>query len=353
MSNKKKRNSPTPQPKKKCQECGKDKSFTFFFKVDSQMFPDGMINICRDCVRANIDIDNVEEVIGFLRQIDKPFYQSEWDKAYERRDKAHPMGSYMQKLGLQQYKGKTFNNSDGIDGVGLVDLSSINPPEQIESVDGKVIEYSEDFVTKWGTGYSKVEYLKMEKFYQDMKATHDIVTPVHINKLMALSKLTVKADKLIQNEDWANHSKVSKTIEDMEKNAGFRPVDRQGIDDATGIKSFSQIFEEVEKKGWRKPPAPVFDEDIVDAMIIALANYYHRLVGKQILQDIPDEVREEIDEFFKDDLTPVEIDDEAYEDLDFTIGEDDEDYVPEEEEVKEESLNKEEVVKEEEEKDNG
>jgi hypothetical protein len=321
----KKRNSPTPQPKKQCQgACKKEKSHTFFFKVDSPMFPDGMINICRDCVRDSVDIDDVEQVIGFLRQIDKPFYQDEWDKALAGRDKKHPIGAYMQKLALQQYKGKTFNNSDGVDGVGKVDLSSINAPDTIETNNGKIIEYSDDLVSKWGIGYSKLEYLQLEKFYQDTKATHEIHTPAHIDSLTQLAYLTIDRNRLRQERDWGNYTKLSKTIDDMQKSAGFRPVDRQGIDDATGIRSFSQIFEEVEKKGFRKPPPPVFDEDIVDAMIVSLANYYHRLVGKQILSEIPEELKQEMEEFFEDDLTPVEINDEEYEELDFSLDEDEE-----------------------------
>jgi hypothetical protein len=318
-----KRNT-TPTPKKKCQgACGKEKAHTFFFKVDSPLFPDGMINVCRDCVRDSVNVDDVEQVIGFLRQIDKPFYQDEWNKALEGRDKKHPIGAYLGKINsLSQYKGKTFNNSDGVNGVGKVDLSSVNSPETLEAVNGKVIEYTDDLVTKWGIGYSKLEYLQMEKFFQDMKSTHEIHTPTHIDMLTQLAYLSVDRNRLRQERDWNNYNKISKTYEDMMKSAGFRPVDRQGIDDATGMKSFSQIFEEVEKKGFRKPPPPVFDEDIIDGMIVALANYYHRLVGKQILTEIPEEIKEEMDAFFEDDLTPVDINDEEYEELDFSLDED-------------------------------
>lgn len=321
-----KRKSPTVQPKKKCQgDCGRERSYTFFFKVDSPMFPDGMLNICRDCVRSSIDVDNVEEVIGFLRQIDKPFYQKEWDKAMSTRDKRHPIGAYLQKLGLQQYEGKTFINSDGIDGVGKVDLSSINAPETIETVNGKTIEYSDELVTKWGTGYSKIEYLQMEKFYQDMKATHDIHTPTHIDMLIQLAYLSVDRNRLRKEKDWNNYQKISNTYELLMKSSGFRPSDRQGLDDATGMRSFSQVFEEVEKKGFRKPPPIVFEDDIVDAMIVSLANYYHRIVGREILREIPEDFKKEMEEFFTDDLTPVELDDEEYEDLDFSLNEDSED----------------------------
>lgn len=326
MSTPRKRKTPNKDvPKKKCSSCGKDKSHTFFFKVDSPMYPDGMINICRDCVREQVDVEDIEQVISFLRQIDKPFIQAYWDEAVNNEQGRHPLGEYIRKVNsLQQVKNKDFNSSDGINGVGKIDLSSAKAPDTIENVKGEVIKYSDELVNKWGIGYKKEEYLRMEKFYQDMRLTHEIQTPVHVNKLMELAYLQIEQQRLRQERDMANYTKLAKTIEDMEKSAGFRPVDRQGIDGATGIKSFAQIWEEVEKKGWRKPPVVTFEEDIVDAMIVSLANYYVRLVGGQILKEIPDEIKEELDEFYEDDLTPVEINDEEYEDLDFSL-EDEED----------------------------
>lgn len=311
------------KPKKVCSNCGKNKLTTFFYKVDSPMYPDGMLNICRDCVREQVDVNDLEQVISFLRQIDKPFIQNYWDEAC--KSKNHPLGEYIRKVNsLQQVKNKDFNNSDGINGVGKVDLSSAKKIDSIENVKGEVIEYSDELVNKWGIGYKQEEYLKMEKFYQDMRLTHEIQTPVHVQKLMELAYLTIEMQRLRQERDIPNYTKLAKTIDDMEKSAGFRPVDRQGIDGATGIKSFSQIWEEVEKKGFRKPPPPVFDEDIVDAMIISLANYYVRLVGGQILKEIPTEIRDDLDDFYEDDLTPVDLNDEEYEDLDFSVDDEDE-----------------------------
>ena len=312
------------EDKKQCSSCKKNKSFTFFFKVDSPMFPDGMINICRDCVRKEVDVENIESVISFLRQIDKPFIQKVWDESVNNSRGNHPLGEYVRKINsLSQLKTKTFDNSDGFNGVGKVDLSSAKAPDVIENIKGETIEYNDELVGKWGIGYKKQEYLKMEKFYQDMRITHEIHTPVHVNKLMELAYLTIEQERLRQERDMGNYTKLAKTIDDMEKSAGFRPVDRQGLDDATGIKSFSQIFEEVEKRGFRKPPVIDFNEDIVDAMIVSLANYYHRLVGERILAEIPEEISQELDEFYELDETPVDLDNEQYEDLDFSLEEED------------------------------
>jgi hypothetical protein len=315
----KRKNNPTP--KKKCQgECGKERAYSYFFKVDSPMFPDGMINICRDCVRETVDVDDIEQVVSFLRQIDKPFIQEYWDSALETN--RHPLGEYIRKVNsLHQVKSKDFDDSKGI-GIGKSnDVVVANVPDTVESEQGKTIEYSNDFVTKWGIGYKKHEYLAMEKFYQDMKDTHEIHTPIHKSMLKKLSKLSIKMDRYLESDNMGDFEKANRQFEASMKSAGFRPVDRQGLDDATGMKTFSQIFEEVEKKGFRKPPPPEFNEDIVDSMIISLANYYHRLVGKQILTEIPEELKQEMEDFFTDDLTPVDIDDEEYEELDFSLEE--------------------------------
>lgn len=321
MSNVRRKNTPLAKPKKKCSSCHKDKLHTYFFKVDSKMFPDGMINICRDCVREQVDVTDVEEVVNFLQQIDKPFVESIWNESVQSG--RHPLGEYIRKINsLQQYKGKTYNNSDGMVGKSI-DLQSSKMQDGIMTQKGVVIEYTDDLTSKWGIGYKKHEYLQMEKFYVDMKETHEINTSIHIDQLKQLSYLSVERDRLRQAGDWNNYTKLSKTIEDMTKSAGFRPVDRQGLDDATGVKSFSQIFEEVEKRGFRKPPTLHFDEDIVDAMIISLANYYNRLVGKQILSELPEDIKQELDEFYELDETPVDLNDEEYEDMDFTIEDED------------------------------
>ncbi|MGD1416569.1 hypothetical protein [Bacillus stercoris] len=322
MSNTRKRIT-QPKPKKTCSSCGKEKQTSFYFKVDSPLFPDGMINICRDCVREQVDVEDINEVIGFLRQIDKPFVERIWKEAVQSGN--HPLGEYIRKVNsLQQLKGKTFEDSEGIQGIGKTgDVQIASMPDTIETLKGTLV-YSDELVDKWGIGYKKHEYLQMEKFYVNMRETHEINTEAHVDQLRQLSYLTVDRDRLRQAGDWANYTKLSKTIEDMTKSAGFRPVDRQGLDDATGIRSFSQIFEEVEKRGFRKPPAVEFDDDVVDKMIISLANYYHRLVGRQILSELPDEIKKDMDgdEFYELDETPVDLNDEEYDELDFSIEED-------------------------------
>lgn len=314
-------------PKKKCQgECKKERSHTLFFKTTSPLFPDGMINICRDCVRKEVDIEDVNSVIKFLRQIDKPYVEKYWKTAYSNKEKAHPLGAYMRMVnGLNNGMEKTFDDTKSMptNSDALLAPKEVNS-DTIQNIKGEVIEFSDELLEKWGAGYSKSEYLKMEKFYQDMRVTHEIHTPVHVNKLMELAYLTIEQERLRRERDIPNYTKLAAAIDKMESSAGFSPKDRQSIDDATGIRSFSQVFEQVEKKGFRKPPPLTYEEDIYDKSIVSLANYYHRIIGMQILAELPEEMKDEIYDFYELDETPVDIDDEEYEDLDFTVDDEDE-----------------------------
>lgn len=324
MANVKKKKKETE--KKFCNgKCQKDRPVAKFYKVKSPMFPDGMINICSKCVRETVDIESIESVISFLRQIDKPYIQKYWDSAVDSGK--YPLGEYIRKINsLPQVSTEDFNNSDGIDGVGKVDLSSASP-DSVLNEKGEIITYNDDLVNKWGKGYSKEEYLKMEKFYQDMRITHDITSPVHIQKLMNLAYDNVLLKRLREKEDVTGYTKLAQSIDKTEQSAGFRPIDRKGIDDATGIRSFAQIWEEVEKHGYRQEPVESVERDVYDGIIISLANYYHRLVGKQILREIPDELRRDADKFYEFDETPVELNDEEYEDLDFSFDDDEPDEI--------------------------
>lgn len=317
-----------PIPKKECvgdnHKGNREKSYQFFFKVDSPMFPDGMINLCRDCVREQVDLDDMDSVIGFLRQIDKPFIQNYWDEA--EKSTKHTLGEYIRKINsLPQVSKKNFDSSDGVNGFGKIDLQSTRATsDSVLNLKGESITYSDELVDFWGIGYKKQEYLKMEKFFQDMRFTHNIHTPTHVDLTTQLAYMSIERDRLRQARDWTNYPKISKTIEEMTKSAGFRPVDKQGVDDATGIKSFSQIWEEVEKKGFRLPPLTVFEEDVYDGMIISLLNYYNRIVGKQLLSDLPEEVQLDMDDFYELDETPVDLDDQEYDDMDFSFDDEDE-----------------------------
>lgn len=315
--------------KKLCLTCNRNRALRFFYKVDNAtLFPDGRMNTCNDCLKESVDVHDTDSVIAFLRQIDKPYVATYWEEAME--SEKSPLGEYIRKINsLGQIKGKTFKDSDGYEGNGSID--TVTPDlESIEvtNIKGEKIEFSDSYFSKWGTKFKQHEYLKLERFYQNMTLTHEIHSEIHKDLLVQLAKLSLVRDKFLDMEAMADYDKANKAYESIMKSAGFRPIDRQGVDDATGIKTFSQIWEEVEKRGYRQPPRLTFDRDVVDGMIISLENYYNRLVGKPLLASLPEETMRELDTFYEVDTNPDEIDaEEDYEKIDFSSVVDEEDII--------------------------
>ncbi|UUV46689.1 terminase small subunit [Bacillus phage vB_BanS-Thrax4] len=290
MSTRKKKE---PTPKKQCSSCGKDKATTFFFKVDSPLFPDGMINTCRDCVRAQVDVNDMEQVISFLRQIDKPFDQKYWDEA--TKSKNHPLGEYIRKINsLNQVKNKSFDDSQVV-GIGTsLDVQASQLSEKIEREDGEIIEYSDSLVSRWGIGYQKHEYLRLEKYYQDMMMSYEVKETNHKHMLKQLAKLSVEADNALARKDFTQYGKINKEYDILLKSAGMRPVDKKSGSEATGLFSFSQVWAEIEKEGFIPPKLVKFKKDDIDYMLMYYQQFVERLVDKPVTTEPDTEWRDEV-----------------------------------------------------------
>ncbi|QIW89904.1 putative small terminase [Bacillus phage Izhevsk] len=290
MSTRKKKE---PTPKKQCSSCGKDKATTFFFKVDSPLFPDGMINTCRDCVRAQVDVNDMEQVISFLRQIDKPFNQKYWDEA--TKSKNHPLGEYIRKINsLNQVKNKSFDDSQAV-GIGTaLDVQASQLSEKIEREDGEIIEYSDSLVSRWGIGYQKHEYLRLEKYYQDMMMSYEVKETNHKHMLKQLAKLSVEADNALARKDFTQYGKINKEYDILLKSAGMRPVDKKSGSEATGLFSFSQVWAEIEKEGFIPPKLVKFKKDDIDYMLMYYQQFVERLVDKPVTTEPDTEWRDEV-----------------------------------------------------------
>lgn len=293
MSTRKKKE---PTPKKQCSSCSKEKATTFFFKVDSPLFPDGMINTCRDCVRAQVDVTDMEQVISFLRQIDKPFDQKYWDEA--TKSKNHPLGEYIRKVNsLNQVKNKSFDDSQVV-GIGTaLDVQASQLSEKIEREDGEIIEYSDSLVSRWGIGYQKHEYLRLEKYYQDMMMSYEVKETNHKHMLKQLAKLSVEADNALARKDFTQYGKINKEYDILLKGAGMRPVDKKSGAEATGLFSFSQVWAEIEKEGFVPPKLIEFKKDDIDYMLMYYQQFVERLVDKPVTTEPDTEWRDEVMEY--------------------------------------------------------
>ena len=198
---------------------------------------------------------------------------------------------------MPQNRGYTWKNST----LEINDSECIEDKIDVEEI--RVSKQEKNFVVtpqmrnRWGDEYTDEEIQDLDKFYIDMHMTHSIVTPQHEKALIMICKLQHKMDKYLDSEDMASFSKLHGEYKKLLQSSGLRPIDKIGGDEATGMRSFSQIFEEVERDGYIKPAPIKENQDIVDKTIQYIMNYTLKLLNQQSLIEPPvDTPRVDLDE---------------------------------------------------------
>jgi hypothetical protein len=260
-------------------QCGKELKLTDFYNTNNKiMFPNGKTSVCKNCLKELIDYDDIKSVYSVLRQMDIPFLKDYWDKATE--NKGDTFGAYVRMANsLHQFRGLNWNDSVF---------------EKITSVQEGVIEdntnnsyISQETVNRFGKGYTTEQYTQMEKFYDEMIASRDISTPEHKKLLIIMCKLQTKIDMALEEDNIPLFEKLHKQYQELIKNSGFRPIDKTASDVASGMRTFSQIFAEVERDGFIKPASITENQDIIDRTIQYMLNYQLKLLNTQTLSEPP------------------------------------------------------------------
>ena len=270
-----------------CVGCGKPHPRGNFYK--SYTHTSGVYPFCKDYIKKDVyinesDID-IEKLKNILRQADAPFLTSEVLGSIE--EKRETVGAYFSRINMTQYRGYTWKNSD-------FQQSDSNAQDAIAKyTSDQDCFIDDDFIVtpemrhRWGKEYTKEQIRDLDKFYSDMHMTHSIVTPQHEKALIMICKLQHKMDMYLDNEDMTSFSKLHGEYQKLLTSSGLRPIDKIGGEEATGMRSFSQIFEEVEKDGFITLEPVKENQDIVDRTIQYIMNYTLKLLNQQSLTEPP------------------------------------------------------------------
>ncbi len=288
--------------RKKCNICfektGKEKPLSDFYNSNSILFSDGLVPICKKCLKENVDSNDIDSIKNMLQKIDKPFVAKVWKSAEKKGGDI--FGNYLRMINsLPQYKSYTWSDSDFV-GEESTDIykkkfNNIDNIEELETEFG-TIELNREVALKFGSGYTNIEYLQMEKFYREMDRTHNLDTPQLKKQVINLCKLQVKMDRALESDDANSYKKYADAYDAILKTSALTPKDKKSLSDSTGIRSFSAIFEEVEKHGYIEPKPISERKDLVDVAIIEHLNYVRILGGHGKLEKVPEDIKERLDE---------------------------------------------------------
>ncbi|MEK5036311.1 hypothetical protein MKY96_33200 [Paenibacillus sp. FSL R7-0302] len=272
--------------RKVCTKCRTEREITEnFYSSSSSMFPDGRVTICKACIQEELDVTNNDSVKRVLRQIDRPFLATEWQKSLDSG--REPLGWYLRKISaLHQYKNLTYE--DSVD--GEVDLLKFKDDNDFDITEEDIYDKATpDIRRKWGTGYSDKEYYELEITWKEMIDANAITTPQHKTNLELYCQLKVKIKRALEKDDFKTFEALNKQFADVQKNSGFRPIDKISGSESSGIRNFSTIFEEVERDGFIEPYSMVYEQDIIDKTILYLNNYTRKLMNMGQLSEPPED----------------------------------------------------------------
>ncbi|MEK4025502.1 hypothetical protein [Sporosarcina sp. FSL W7-1283] len=273
--------------RKICTKCIKEKNITddFYLAANDLISSDGRLNICKSCLTDLIDMNTPETLIDAMRAVDRPFIKERYDEAMT---KPNPLGYYMRMLGTIQHRDWTYLESDFDSDNSRYNAKTskeLNKPKQVDDI--IKFKITPEIVLKWGSGYPEAELYQLETFYEDMITANDVTTPQHKEYLKLICKLSLEQNKALSEGRVNEFKNLNTQYNVMIKESGFRPIDRKSGGESAGIRTFSQVWEEIEKDGFIEPHPYEVSQEIVDRTIMYVGNYTRKLVNMQSMSEPP------------------------------------------------------------------
>jgi hypothetical protein len=144
-------------------------------------------------------------------------------------------------------------------------------------------------VLKWGGGYGEQDLFQLEQFFVDMDNGNSITTPQHKEQLKLLCKVNLEQNKALEEKRFGEFKTLNGQYNKILQDSGFRPIDTKVGGESVGIRTFSQIWEEIEKDGFIEPYPYEEKQDIIDKTIMYMGNYTRKLLNMQSMSEPPDD----------------------------------------------------------------
>lgn len=273
---------------KTCSKCNKNKKTkdNYYLTHSELINSDSRLGICKSCLKDIANFEDVESFVDILRQIDRPFLRSE----YEASKLKGGFNEYMRRLAMPQNRSFTYLDSSF---EGTLENKKAKTAKEMDKKilikDVVNFKVTPAMVAMWGNGYNESDIFQLQQFFNDMKDANSISTPQHKEQLKLLCKVNLEQNKALEEKRFGEFKTLNQQYNNILRDSGFRPIDKQSGGESTGIRTFSQIWEEIEKDGFIEPYPYEEKQDIIDKTIMYVGNYTRKLLNMQSMSSHPDD----------------------------------------------------------------
>jgi hypothetical protein len=258
-----------------CTMCGQTQKPSMHYQSFNPIHATGYLPYCKKCLRdmcidnlGNIGLDNFKTM---LKLIDRPFIYSVFKSSCE--DKNDTIGTYMKNIALN-YKKNGWEDS----------IFEPQFNKKVDFVESNQIDFdvTNEMIIRWGNKHEKEDYIQLEQFYNQMKRDNKIETAQDEAYLKKLAVISLKLDKALENDDYDEANKLGNLFSKYMGDSQFRAMDKSDASKTGGLRTFSQVYGEIEKDGFIPPWEEYrnlkgLNQDLVDKTIMYILNYTLKL----------------------------------------------------------------------------
>lgn len=224
----------------KCSNCKKELAQSNFYSSNSPMFPEGRVNICKNCIQRIIDYTNMESIYQVLRTLDIPFYYDAWESMKQKNPK-NPFGNYirMANSGLNDFAGARWKDSIfESKKIKNDDINTRTENKDVISLDSNELDRLKD---KFGEGYLDNEYRLFEKKYQELRPSFQLLTTMHEECLREYCIDKVKEGLAKARGDFKEAKEWAAMAKDVANSGKLNPSQMSKADLSGGLDTFGQL----------------------------------------------------------------------------------------------------------------
>ena len=298
----------------KCPKCGRTQVKLMFSNNPLDVANDGtpLNTICFDCIKENLDYNNLEHADFFCRRYNLPFNPELWMMLAEE-EKTDVFEKYTKTVLEDSTYSPNLSYASSTHDLWSKVNKEWEKKRSFAEIIGRLKPIKESYMDrgrlKWGEQYTFEELIKLDSIYSKTLKANRITNPLQKEAVKTLCKLQIEMDEAIRANDAKASRDFSSAWSTFAKQADLETmINETKTDDITTV---AELYDYMEKKGFQFHYYDGFPKDEVDNAIKDIQDSNRRLILEstglqQTLEDMIKQRQEAQEKKFTDEITKKE-----------------------------------------------
>lgn len=225
--------------------------------------------ICKECIKNNVDDEDIETVYRALQMLNLPFIITIWEKSLEKSEQGNAFGRYMASLtSLKQYFNKDFKDS-------VFEKPKTEEEIKREKKEARLRKKRESqiYSEEWYGYFTEADIEYLEDYYKKLDIDENINDIMYVDTARKIALTSLEMNKAFNEmKETGNDKKyivLRDTYDKLYKQ--FNNIKAQNKANSDSLGCFGVVFDKVEKNQWIPQYEPD-SKDIYDHLLKQFSN---------------------------------------------------------------------------------